>query len=203
MKSALLIFYLLTSSFLFAQDKQMVFRNRKDSSKIFSIRMADADMIKLKDGNKKIGLICGYTDSTVCFKENKIKENQNEIKTIGRSRQLTHQQKQAAILKAIYPDSVNIPYNSIKKIEFILGGDKKYKIQRIAAGLLMISADLFLISTLSADDYYYKNPDAGPPPFIATRQGIELGFFSFWGSIFLYHEACIKTLHTCDWKLKN
>jgi hypothetical protein len=202
MKSALLIFCLFSSSFLFAQDKQMVFRNRKDSSKIFSIRMADEGIIKMKDGKKKTGIISSYTDSTICFKEARMQQNLIKIRAIWQDKSLTREQKQAAVLKTAYPDSVNIAYESIKKIKFWVGGDKQYKSQVMWAGILMLTTDLFFIASFTINDSYANHPDAGPPPFIATRQAAGLGLAAIIGSLVVYRQACEKNIYTRDWKLK-
>ncbi|HXB13505.1 MAG TPA: hypothetical protein VNZ45_16070, partial [Bacteroidia bacterium] len=126
-----------------------------------------------------------------------------KIRAIWHDNSLSREQKQAAVLKTVYPDSVNIPYASIKQIKFALGGDKKYRSQIILSGILMITADLFFISAFSENDSYYSNHDAGPQPFIATKQGMDIGFLALLGSLVVYHQACEKTIYTHDWRLKN
>ncbi|HTB06837.1 MAG TPA: hypothetical protein VK806_07795 [Bacteroidia bacterium] len=202
MKRIITISFLLLYSALLAQEKQMVFQSRTDSSKVFSIRMADGGVLKMETGKNRNGLICGYTSSAICFKENKLKQNMAKIKAIRQDKTLTSAQKQHAYLAATFPDSVYVPYDSIVSIQFSLGEDKKYRLQKIAATTAFGFADAFLLIELSSGSPPTDEKPSQAELFLDSPQALGLSIVSFTGSLFLLNKAYEKTIYTRGWKLR-
>lgn len=196
-KNCILILFLAISSFLFAQERQLVLQNTHNSG-MFSIRMADATKLKMKKGKSKIGWICGYTATSVCFKvmNRNYKEIHPKLRALSLDKSLTGEQRQTAFMNIFYPDSVYVPYDSIKKIKFTLADDKKYRFQTRFAYYLFLFLDVAMLAELS-ETGSSANPSLKnfnivnviiPVAYVASLINLDL--------------ALHKIIRTRDWKLK-
>ncbi|HWY99216.1 MAG TPA: hypothetical protein VNY36_09030, partial [Bacteroidia bacterium] len=172
-------------------------------TKTFSILMADASIVQMKNHKVKQGIIAGYTDSSIVFKEGKFtKESIPALKALNRDKSLTKEQKMEAFMKITHPDSVSIPYDSIKKIKINLTGDKKYSFQTKSAFALFLTLDFLTI----ADVGFITNPDNGMNDNSIAKNnkaGLEIIPFAFAISSWYYTYVITKTIKTSKWKLKS
>ena len=198
MKNSIFIFCLALSSSIFAQDKEITFLTA-DGSKTFSILMSDANMVQMKNKKNKQGIISGYTDSTVIFKEFKIsKKNNPEFKALSNDKSLTKEQRIAAWMKITHPDSVVIPYDSIRKIIFNLSSDKKYSFQTKTAFALFMTFDFLMV----ADIVTATNSDINDAPLVHYKGVFQIIPIAFIASDWYYFAVIRKTIKTKEWKLK-
>ena len=211
MKHTTLLLSLFLSTALFAQDKQITFQ-KIGSTRTFSISLNANAVIKMIPSRtnvtpgKRYGMICGYTDSTICFKDFKVSaDNTAKFRAIGSDKSLTREQKQAAFLKISYPDSINIPYDSIQELKISLWGDKKYKLRCIAA--TAENAAIGFPAWITFIELAFNNPtsastDITPGEENAVKILIPVSAAVTAGSYYIARTGTNKKINTKKWKLK-
>ena len=114
-----------------------------------------------------------------------------------KDKSLTRQQKLDAYQKINYPDSVIIPYDSIKKLQFSLTGDKKYRVQVRTSFIGYLTLDILcgVGLDLSAQNNGSGHPEVSKPGLIGLGALFIISDYLLW-------KANFKTIRTCDWKMK-
>ena len=148
-------------------------------------------VIKLKDGRKQTGVICGG-DNVIIFKtrlKGSIPLNDTiQIKKILSDTALSKREKDLQMILIKCPDTINYLYDSISKIHFDLFY-KKRGIARAVIGTTALATGFFIFYAFLFDDRLDLPVATGPIALVA-------GFYTF-------RTMTTKNIRTKRWSLKE
>lgn len=153
----LLVFSALLVSFTAFCDTNptLVIKNKKHPKREITFNLPAFATIKTTTGKWYNVLITGVHDSILTMKARSIfpqgatKAENRALRKINKDKTLTADQRQAAFNKIWYPDSLQLPLNSIQRMNYALSNTKNGKTKATIAWSTVVLSSLIEISLLN------------------------------------------------------